>query len=81
MSKVKFKLNKKGVGELLKSREMQSVLNQHAYRTQSKAGAGYDVESFVGFDRAHALVYAETSEAKRDNLENNTLLKSLGGGT
>jgi len=83
MSKVKFKfkLNKKGVGELLKSGEMQTILNQHAYRTQSKAGAGYEAESFVGFDRAHALVYAETPEAKQDNLDNNTLLKSLGGGS
>ena len=81
MSKVKFKLNKKGVGELLKSKEMQAILNQHANRTQAKAGPGYEINSFVGFDRAHAVIFAETNEAKKDNLENNTLLKSLGGGS
>lgn len=81
MSKVKFKLNKKGVGALLKSREMQAILNQHANSTQAKAGPGYEVNSFVGFDRAHAVIFADTTEARKDNLENNTLLKSLGGGT
>lgn len=81
MSKVKFKLNKKGVGQLLKSKEMQNIVSGYAYKAQAKAGAGYEVNSFVGFDRAHATIYAETAEAKRDNLESNTLLKSLGGGS
>ena len=80
MSKVKFEMNKKGIGELLKSRDMASVLQEYAYQVQEKAGEGYAVETYVGFDRAHAIVYTETPEAKKDNAENNTLLKALGGG-
>lgn len=80
MSKVKFKMDKKGIGELLKSKDMTGVLQGYAYQVQGRAGEGYAVNTYVGFDRAHAVVYAETPEAKKDNAENNTLLKALGGG-
>ena len=80
MSKVKFEMNKKGIGELLKSKEMTGVLQGVAYQVQGRAGDGYEVDTFVGFDRAHAVVYADTYKAKKDNAENNTLLKALGGG-
>ncbi len=78
MSKVKFVLNKKGVRELLQSKEMMDVVTQYAYQVQERAGDGYEVDQYVGFDRAHAVVYPATAEAKRDNYENNTLLKARG---
>lgn len=77
MAKVKFKLNYAGVGQLLKSREMQSVLNGYASSAMGRAGDGYEVETFIGFDRAHAIVKAATPGARRDNSENNTLLKAV----
>lgn len=80
MSKVKFKMDKKGIGELLKSKDMTNVLRVYANQVQGRAGDGYDVDTYVGFDRAHAVVYADTYKAKQDNAENNTLLKALGGG-
>lgn len=78
MSKVKFELNRKGVRELLQSREMLNVVTKYAYQVQNRAGDGYEVDNFVGFDRAHAVVYPKTQKAKSDNYDNNTLLKARG---
>lgn len=80
MSKTTFKLNLAGVNKLMKSPEMQAVLNGAASRIASAAGDGYEVEkahpiSFV----AIASVWADTRESYRDCLENNTLLKAVGG--
>lgn len=76
MSNIEFKLNTKGVGELLKSPEMQSYVEEIAY--QHVPGDGYDVKSFVGFDRARAHVIISSESALNDNLDNNTLLKEIG---
>ena len=73
----KFVLNSKGVQELLKSPQMQSILAEHANAVAGRAGEGYEARYHVGKKRAYANVYAETAEAKRDNMDNNTLLKSL----
>lgn len=79
MNKVKFKLNRAGVKELLKSREMQSICTDYANRIQAKAGAGYEVSSYTGRNRVNASVIASSYPARQDNLEHNTLLKALGG--
>ena len=49
----------------------------YAQQTANRAGEGYSAETHLGKKRAYANVYAETRNAKRDNLDNNTLLKSL----
>ena len=74
-NKLKFKLNYKGVGQLLKSAEMQSVLSSYANEIKNRAGDGYDV--YVGRTRANVSVATEA--AAQDNLENNTLLKAVRG--
>ena len=79
MSKVKFELNKNGVRELLQSPETGNIVSEYAYQVLSRAGNGYDIDSFTGFDRVHAIVSAATYEAQKDNYDNNTLLKALGG--
>lgn len=80
MSKIKFKLDLRGLNKLMKSPEMQGVLNDAARRIAASAGDGYETEtahpiSFV----AIASVRAETPAARRENSENNTLLKAVGG--
>lgn len=79
MAKVKFKLDLAGLNQLMKSGEMQAVLNSAANQIAAAAGDGFEVErahpiSFVGI----AAVHAETPAARRDNSENNTLLKAAG---
>lgn len=73
----KFVLNSKGVGDLLKSAEMQAVLNDYASGVKNRAGIGYEYDVQVNPGRAHALVWADTYQAKADNSRNNTLLKAV----
>jgi len=80
MSKVKFELNRAGVRELLRSAEAASICRTYAEGVRSRAGEGYEVTTYSGRNRANASVHAETYEARKDNYDNNTLLKALGGG-
>lgn len=73
----KFELNSKGVGDLLKSAGMQSILDQKASDIRQRAGVGYNHDVRVNEGRAHAMVWAETYQAKKDNSQNNTLLKAV----
>lgn len=78
--RIRFKLNLAGLNQLMKSGEMQAVLNSAAGQIAGAAGDGYEVEtahpiSFV----AIASVRAATYEARKENSENNTLLKAAGG--
>lgn len=77
MAKMKFKLNSGGVRELLKSQEMQSVLNEKATGIKNRCGEGYAQDVYVGKTRANAMVSATTYQAKADNLRNNTILKAV----
>ena len=77
MAKSKFKLNHAGVGQLLKSAEMQNVLEEKATAIKNRCGDGYGQDVYVGKSRANAMVYADSSAAKRDNMKNNTILKAV----
>ena len=77
MSKVKFELNYSGVGKLLKSDDMKAICEEHANMVQSRAGSGCEVTTYTGPTRVNASVHAVTKKARKDNAENNTLLKSL----
>lgn len=77
--KVEIELISAGIRELLQSDEIREYCEELAYGVASRAGEGYEVDSMVGKTRANASVYAATREANKDNLENNTLLKALGG--
>lgn len=77
MSKMQFKLNRSGVGQLLKSAEMQSVLNERATEIKNRCGNGYEQDVYIGSNRANAMVVASTYQAKADNSRNNTLLKAV----
>lgn len=77
MANIKFKLNRSGVASLMKSAEMQAVLEEKATAVRNRAGEGYKQDTFVGKTRANAMVYADTYQAKKDNMKNNTLLKAV----
>ena len=77
MSKLEFELNRAGVAALMKSAEMQKVLQRHATKIKNRSGAGYEQDIYVGRNRANARVWPETTQAKSDNYKNNTLLKSV----
>ena len=77
MSKVKIVLNKQGMREMLRSQGVHNAIRSEAGNIASRCGEGYAASSTIGRERALASVYAETSEAKRDNLDNNTILKAV----
>lgn len=72
-----FKINRAGVRELLKSEEMQAILREKATDIKNRCGDGYESDHHVGKNRANAMVWANTAEAKKDNSENNTILKAV----
>ena len=75
MSNLKFVLNRAGVRELMKSQEMVDVLTEYAGQVAAKAGDGYSIH--IGPNRANVSVATDTEEAYYDNLDNNTLEKSI----
>lgn len=56
---------------------MKSICEEQANNALGKLGAGYSVSSMVGRNRVNASILAETYEAKKENAEQNTILKAL----
>lgn len=77
--KVKFVLNRSGVRELLRSSEMMGVCSKYANQALSSLGGGYEVNTYVGKNRVNAEVAAVSASARRENMENNTILKAIRG--
>ena len=79
MAKLRIKLNRKGVRELLKSQEILDECVRVAQEKAAAAGPGYEADDgYVGKTRASAIVYPSSSAARSDNYRNNTLLKTFG---
>ena len=79
MSKVRIELNSAGIRELLRSEEMGAIVEGHAAAVAGRCGEGYASDRKLMPGRVIASAYTDTKEARRDNSENHTLLKSLGG--
>jgi len=79
MSDMKFKLNREGVRQLMRSSEMMNVVQGYAAGAVRKLGVGYTQNSMTGKNRVNAMVYAETAEAKKENAKSNTILKAVRG--
>ena len=77
MNNVRVVLNKKGVRELLQSKEITSVVSEACEGVAKRAGTGYAFNTQTGKNRAVGRVYAVNKKAISDNYKNNTLLKAL----
>ncbi len=77
MSKIRIELNKKGVGEILKSDEMKAICKEHADAIKGRCGSGYKSNAYVKGTRATANVKAVTKRAIKDCMENDTILKAV----
>ena len=78
MNNLKVVLNTQGVRELLESDEMLAVCQEHAEEIAKRCGDGYTSGYFKGTDRWKSTVYADSQEARKDNSENNTIVKAVG---
>ncbi len=79
MAKFKFELNRDGVRQLMQSSEMMAVCKSYADRAAGSLGTGYEVSTMTGKTRVNAQIAAVTYQARKENSENNTILKSLRG--
>lgn len=79
MSNVKFKLNEKGVRELLRSEGVQWECRKKAEEALTRCGEGYAVHDVRYPERAGAAIAATNMRAVNDNKKNNTLLKAVSG--
>lgn len=73
----KFELNLPGLNELMKSPEMQSVLDQAGEQVARAAGSDYASSPKTGNYIGFSNVYPNSARAAHENYENNTLLKAL----
>lgn len=77
MSKIKIVLNKAGVKELLKSQAVADECMDYARQVQQRAGNNYTAEKRTYPERSGAAVYPNNAAGYYDNLQNNTLVRSL----
>lgn len=73
----KLVLRSEGVKEMLRSQEILDVCVQHATSMGAKLGEGYEVSPYVGKNRVNASVRAVSETARKDTLDNNSLLKAV----
>ena len=83
--KVDFKLNLKGLNELMTGPGVQGVLKQAGQQVQGHAQAmcpegEYNTRVKGGYWTSIAFVSVENREALKDSYEHNTLIKALYGG-
>ena len=76
---LKIELNEQGIREMLKSPEMQSILNEHADNALSRLGDGYEKESKLTQRRAKVYILATSPKTFYKHMETNEILKSLRG--
>jgi len=72
-----FELSYEGVHQLLTSDEMMSICQGYADRALQSLGQGYSSNQHRGKNRVNVEVKADTWEARRDNYNNNSILKAI----
>lgn len=76
MSKVqRIVLDKKGVKNLLKSKEVKEMLEHQATEIKAKVGKDYGSDIYLGKNRYNVAIYPITDEARKDAINNDTLTK------
>lgn len=77
MSKVKFELNSSGVSALLRSPEMQGILEERGSEIAERAGEGFESKVSPGQKRANAKISTTDIKSMARNKKHNILLKAM----
>jgi hypothetical protein len=80
MANVKIVLNRKGIRELLRSREVEADLRRRAENIAAAAGPGHVVDSEIGPQRARASVRTDTIDAMIGEATSRDLTRALDAG-
>lgn len=76
--KIKVDLILSGINAMMKSAEIEAALAAAGNAVASAAGSGYDSSTHQASFVAIANVWADDKKARKDNRDNNTLLKAVG---
>lgn len=79
MAKVRIKLNKSGVRELLKSSSIAQECEKEASKVLNRCGPGFEMEKRNYPERTGYAIYPGDERAYYHNLKHNTILKAVGG--
>ena len=79
MSDIRVELNHDGIREFLRSTEVSELVSSYAKAAAEQLGEGYAADKLLQPTRQIASVYADTTAARRENLENNSILKAVLG--
>lgn len=74
---IRVDMNSAGADAVLKSAEVQAELQRRADRVAAAAGDGHSVRVFVGRDRARAHITTVSAQAKRAEMKDRNLTRSL----
>lgn len=77
MAKVRFELNLAGLNELMKSDEMQAILEEAGQTVARNAGAEYGTRVHQASYVSICNVYPDSEKAAHENYKKNTLVKAL----
>lgn len=77
MANVRVELNREGVRELLKSKEVEKMCMDFANSAVIRLGDGYEADVRHYPERTASIVLAKTYQAKKENMDNNSILKAL----
>ena len=77
MGDVRFELNLPGLNQLMKSAEMQKVLDEAGAQVAKKAGSDYAASPKTGRYIGFSNVYPNSKKAASENYNDNTLIKAL----
>ena len=77
-TKVQLSLDYNAIGKhIFRSEGMRSMLDDKVQGIRERCGHGYGCKTFMAGTRYVGRVQANTKDAKRDNLNNNTLLRNM----
>lgn len=65
-----------GIGKLLRSYGIETITQTAASSILRHAGEGYEMDTYDAGQRKICSVFTATEASKKDNLDNNTLLKA-----
>lgn len=79
MAKLRVEGNWQGIRELLRSPEMMDLCAEYGSKALAQLGDGYSMTEYTGKNRVNVEISADTYLARRENSDNNTILKALRG--
>lgn len=80
MARIQFDLNRKGVGDLLKSPEVRRDLERRARAIAAQAGPGHEVATETPGTRVRVTVTTATTQARLNEARHSTLSRAVEAG-